>query len=108
MSDTDGSDPQFAGVPGAVTHRFRAAPVVAEPRGPDAIASELGAMADAMEGGPFTAEKLAARLEEDAAAKGLAAIGGLALVLRELSPSDAATVNRILAEGPRAKRERRR
>jgi hypothetical protein len=108
MSDTGGSDPQFAVVPGAVTHRFRAAPIAAEPQGPEAIASELGAMADAMEGGPFTAETLATRLEEDADAKGLAAIAALALVLRELSPSDAAAVNRILAEGPRTKRERRK
>src|SRR5688500_14642687 len=86
MSDTGGSDPQFAVVPGAMTHRFRAAPVAAAPQGPEAIASELGAMADALEGGPFTAETLAARLEEDANAKGLAAIAGLALVLRDLSP----------------------
>ena len=108
MSDTGGSDPQFAVVPGAVTHRFRPAPVAAAPQGPEAIASELGAMADAMEGGPFTAETLAARLETDADAKGLASVAALALLLRELSPADAARVNRILAEGPRSKRERRK
>ena len=84
-----------------------AAPIAAVPQGPEAIASELGAMADAMEQPPFTAETLASRLEEDADAKGLAAIAALALALRGLSPADAATVNRVLAEGPRARRGRR-
>ena len=32
----------------------------------------------------------------------------LTLVLRDLSPSDAATVNRVLAEGPREKRRKRK
>lgn len=107
MSDTSASDPPFAPAPGAATHRFTPAPVPA-PQGPDAITSELGAMADAMEHSPFTAQTLAARLQEDPDAKGLAAIAALALVLRELSPSDAATLNRILAEGPRPKRDRRK
>lgn len=107
MSDTGGSDPQFAVSPGAVSHRFRAAPIVAAPQGPEAIASELGAMADAMEHLPFTAETLAARLEDDPDARRITAIAALALALRELSPSDAAHVNRVLAEGPRAKRGRR-
>ena len=107
MSDTSGSDPQFAAVPGATTHRFAAAPIAASPQGPEDIASELAVMADAMEEGPFTAETLAARLEEDAEAKGLVSIAALALALRSLSPSDAATFNRILAENPRAKRRRR-
>ena len=107
MSDTGGSDPQFAVVPGTVTHGFRAAPIAAAPQGPDSIALELGAMADAMDASPFTAETLAGRLEQDADAMRLASIAGLALALRALSPSDAATVNRILAEGPRPKRERR-
>jgi hypothetical protein len=108
MSDTSGSDPQFAVVPGAVTHRFTVAPIAAAPQGPEAIASELGAMADAMEDGHFTSEALAARLEDDPEAKGIAAIAALALALRGLSPSDAATLNRILAEGPRAKRGKRK
>ena len=107
MSDTSGSDPQFATVPGAVTHRFTPAPAAAVPQGPEAIASELGAMADAMEAGPFTAETLAARLEDDPEAKRVAAIAALALALRHLSPADAATFNRVLAEGPRAKRGKR-
>ena len=108
MSDTGGSDPQFAVVPGAVTRHFAAAPIAAAPRGPEEIASELGAMADAMEGGPFTVETLATRLEAESDAKGLAAVAALALVLRDLSASDAAMVNRVLAEGPRAKREKRK
>ena len=106
MSDTTGSDPQFATVPGAVTHRFTPAPVPA-PQGPESIASELGAMADAMEHLPFTAQTLAARLQDDPDAKNLAAIAALALALRELSPSDAATLDRILAEGRRPKRGKR-
>ena len=108
MSDTSGSDPEFAVIPGAVTHRFTPAPIAAVPQGPEAIASELGAMADAMEHVPFTAETLAARLEEDSGAKGLAAIAALALALRGLSPSDAAAVNRVLADGPRPKRSGRK
>ena len=108
MSDTGGSDPQFAVVPGSAAHRFTAAPIAAAPQGPDAIASELGAMADAMEHHPFTAETLAARLEDDPEAKGIAAIAALALALRGLSPSDAATLNRVLAEGPRSKRGKRK
>ena len=109
MSDTaGGSDPQFGVAPGAVTHRFTPAPIAAAPQGPDAIASELGAMADAMEQIPFTADTLAARLEGDSEAKRLVAIAALALALRELSPSDAATFNRIMAEGPRAKRDKRK
>lgn len=108
MSDTSGSDPQFALVPGAVNHRFTAAPISAAPQGPDAIASELGAMADALEEGPFTAETLAARLEDDPEAKRIAGIAALALALRGLSPSDSANVNRILAEGPRTKRAKRK
>ena len=107
MSDTTDSDPQFATVPGAVTHRFTAAPVAA-PQGPEAIASELGAMADAMEQSPFTAQTLAARLRDDPDAKNLAAIAALALALRELSPSDAATLDRVLAEGPRPRRGKRK
>jgi hypothetical protein len=107
MSDTSASDPQFATVPGAVTQRFTAAPIAA-PQGPDAIASELGAMADAMEHLPFTAETLSARLSDDPQAKNLAAIAALALVLQDLSPSDAATLNRILAEGPRPQRDKRK
>ena len=107
MSDTSGINPKFADVPGAVTQRFAPAPVAAVPQGPEAIVSELGAMADAMEHHPFTVETLAARLEDDPGAKGLASIAALALVLRGLSPSDAATVNRVLAEGPRAKRNKR-
>ena len=86
MSDTSGSDPEFAVVPGAVTQRLKAAPIAAALQGPEAIASELGAMADAMEHLPFTAETLAARLEDDPEAKGLAGIAALALVLRGLSP----------------------
>ena len=108
MSDTSGNDSQFAVVPGAVTHRLTAAPIAAAPQGPEAIASELGAMADAMEHLPFTAETLAARLEDDPEAKRVAAIAALALALRGLSPADAATVNRVLAEGPRAKRGKRK
>ena len=100
MSDTSGSDPQFAAVPGAAT-RFAAAPIAAAPQGPEAIASELGALADAMGGGHFTAETLAARLEEDPDARGIAGIAAMALALRGLSPSDAATFNRVLADGPK-------
>jgi hypothetical protein len=106
MSDTGGSDPQFATVPGAAAHRLAAAPLAAAPQGPEAIASELGAMADAMEQLPFTAETLAGRLEEDADAKGLAGIAAVALALRGLSPADAARLNRVLADGPRARRGR--
>jgi hypothetical protein len=105
MTDTSGSDPPFATVPGAVTHRFTPAPVAA-PQVPEAIASELGAMADAMEHLPFTAKTLVARLRDDPHARDLAAIAALALVLQDLSPSDAATLDRILAEGPRPKRDR--
>ena len=76
--------------------------------GPDAIASELGAIADALGHPPFTAESLAARLEDDPAAVRVAEIAALALALRGLSPADAATVNRILAEGPRTKPEPRK
>ena len=108
MSDTGDSDPQFAFVPGTAAHRFAAAPIAAAPGGQGEIASELGAMADAMEHLPFTAETLAARLEADPDAARLAAIAGLALALRDLSPSDAATVNRILAEGPRPKKRERK
>jgi len=108
MSDTGGSDPQFAVGPGAVAHRFAAAPIAAAPQGPEAIASELGAMADSMEHHPFTAETLAARLEDDPDAKQIAAIAALALALRDLSPSDAATLNRILAKDPRGKRGKRK
>ena len=100
MSDTSGSDPQFAFAPGAV-NRFAAAPIPAPPQGPEAIASELGALADAMEDRHFTAETLAAGLEDDPEAKRVAAIAALALALRELSPSDARTFNRVLAEGPK-------
>ena len=107
MSDTSGSDPKFAEVPGAVTRHFSPAPIAAEPQGPEAIVSELGAMADAMEHVPFTAETLATRLEDDPNAKGLAGIAALALALRGLAPSDAAAVNHVLAEGPRAKRDKR-
>jgi len=106
MSNTSGSDPQFATVPGAVTQRFAAAPLAA-PQGPDAITSELGAMADAMEHLPFTAKTLSARLRDDPQAKNIAAIAALALALSDLSPSDAATLDRILAEGPRPKRDKR-
>jgi hypothetical protein len=91
-----------------VSQRFAAAPIAAAPAGPEAIASELGAMADAIEHPAFTAESLAARLEEDPAAREVAEIAALALVLRGLSPTDAATVNRVLAEGPRAKRGKRK
>ena len=108
MSNTGDSDPQFAFSPGAAAHRFAAAPIAAAPSGPEEIASELGAMADAMEHLPFTAESLAARLEADPEAKRIAAIAALALVLRDLSPSDAAAVNRVLAEGPRAKKRERK
>ena len=107
MSDTSATDPQFATVPGAVTQRFTAAPLAA-PQVPEAIASELGAMADAMEHLPFTAQTLAARLRDDPHAKDLAALAALALVLQDLSPSDAATLDRILAEGPRPKRDKRK
>jgi hypothetical protein len=107
MSDTSGSDPQFPVVPGAAGHHFAAERIPAAPTEREAIASELGALADAMQPPRFTAESLAARLEEEPEAKGLAAIAALALALRELTPSDAATVNRILAEGPRAKRGKR-
>jgi hypothetical protein len=107
MSETSGTDPQYAVVPGAVTQRFSAAPVATVPQGPDVIASELGAMAIAMEDRRFTAETLAARLEDDPEAKQIAAIAALALALRDLLPSDRATIDRILAEGPRAKRGRR-
>jgi hypothetical protein len=86
-----------------VARRFAAAPIADVPQGHEAVASELGAMADAMGRAPFTADTLAARLEGDPEAKRLAAIAALALVLRELSPSDAATLNRVLAEGPRPK-----
>ena len=108
MSDTGGSDPQFPVVPGGVSQHFAAAPIAAAPAGPEAIASELGALAEAIEHRPFTAESLAARLEEDPAAKRVAEIAALALVLRGLSPADAATVNRVLSEGPRAKRGKRK
>lgn len=37
----------------------------------------------------------------------VAAIAALALALQGLSPADAATVNRVLAEGPRTKRRKR-
>ena len=107
MSDTSGTDPQFAVMPGAVTHRFTPAQAAALPQGPEIIASELGAMADAMENGPFTAETLAARLADDPEAKRVAAIAALALALRELLPADRATVDRVLAEGPRPKRDKR-
>ena len=107
MSDTSGSDPQFATVPGAVTRHFAAAPIAAAPQGPEAIASELGALADAMEHLPFTAETLATALEIDPDAKGLAGIAALALALHGLPPSEAASLNRILAKAPRAKRDRR-
>jgi hypothetical protein len=107
MSDTSGSDPQFPVVPGPASQHFAATPITPEPTQPEAIASELGAMADAAQPPRFTAESLAARLEEDPEAKDLAAIAALALVLRDLSPSDAATVDRILAEGPRARRRKR-
>ena len=107
MSNTGETDPQFAFSPGAAAHRFAAAQIPAEPTGPAEIESELGAMADAMEHHAFTAETLAARLEDDPDAKRLAAVAALALVLRDLSPSDAATVNRVLAEGPRKKRDRK-
>lgn len=107
MSDTGASDPQFATVPGTVTQRFTAAPPAA-PHGPDAIASELGAMADAMEHLPFTATTLSARLRDDPQAKNLAALAALALVLSDLPPSDSATLDRILAEGPRPKRDKRK
>ena len=107
MSDTGGTDPHFADARGAVTHRFAAAPIVAAPQGAEAIASELGAMADSLEHLPFTAETLAERLEGDADAKGIAAIAALALALRDLSPSDAATLNRILAEDPRKQGKRK-
>jgi hypothetical protein len=108
MSDTGGSDPQFPVVPGAAGQHFAAAPIAAAPAGPEAIASELGALAEAVEHRPFTAESLAARLEEDPQAKAVAEIAALALVLRGLSPADAATVNRVLAEGPRTKRGKRK
>ena len=108
MSDTSGSDPQFPAVPGAASHHFAATPITSEPSEPEAIASELGAMADAVRPPCFTAESLAERREEEPDANRLAAIAALALVLRELSPSDAATVNRILAEGPRANRGKRK
>ena len=108
MSNTGESDPQFAFVPGTAAHRFAATPIAAAPAGPAEIASDLGAMADAMEHLPFTAETLAARLEADPDAARLAAIAGLALALRDLSPSDAATVNRVLAEGPRPKKRERK
>jgi hypothetical protein len=111
MSDTSATDPQFATVPGAVTQRFTAAPLAA-PQGPetasDAIASELGAMADALEHVPFTSATLSARLRDDPHAKNLAALAALGLILQDLSPSDAATLNRILAEGPRPKRDKRK
>jgi hypothetical protein len=90
-----------------MSHRFAAAPI-AEPQGPQAITSELGAMADAMEEHvPFTAQTLAARLLDDPQARQLAAIAALALALRELTPSDAAALDRVLAEGPRPKRRKR-
>ena len=108
MSDTSGSDPKFAETPDAMTHRFAPAPIEAVPQGPEAIASELAAMADAMEQHPFTAETLATRLEDDPDAKGLAGVAALVLALRGLSASDAATVNRVLAEGPRRKRDDRK
>ena len=108
MSDTGGSDPQFPVLPGAASQHFAAAPIAAAPAGPEAIASELGALADAAEHRPFTAESLAARLEEDPEARRVAEIAALAMVLRGLSPSDAATVNRVLAEGPRTKRGKRK
>ena len=105
MSDTTGGSEQPFGVGvGVVTRRVAAAPIIAAPRASEAIESELGAMADAMAHLPFTAETLAARLEEDPEAKRLAGLAALALALRGLSASDAATVNRLLAEGPRAKR----
>ena len=107
MSNTGESDPQFAFSPGTAAHRFAAAQIPAEPGGPAEIASELGAMADAMEHLPFTAETLAARLEADPDAKRLAAVAALALILRDLTPSDAAAVNRVLADGPRRKRDRK-
>ena len=108
MSNTGDSDPQFAFVPGTAAQRFAAAPIAAAPGGPAEVASELSAMADAMEHLPFTAETLAARLEADVDAAKLAAIAGLALALRDLSPSDAAAVNRILAEGPKPKKRERK
>ena len=108
MSNTSGSDPQFPVVPGAPGHHFAATPITPEPSKPEAIVSELGAMADAVQLPHFTAESLAARLEEEPDANRVAAIAALALVLRDLSPSDAATVNRVLAEGPRAKRGKRK
>jgi hypothetical protein len=95
-------------VPGAASHHFAATPITPEPSNPEAIASELGAMADAVQPPHFTAETLAARLDEDPEANRLAAIAALALALRDLSPSDAATVNRVLADGPRAKRRERK
>lgn len=109
MSDTTGgSELPFAAGPGAVVRHCKAAPIVAAPPPSEAIESELGAMADAMDHVPFTAETLATRLEEDPEAKRLAGIAALALALRGLSPSDRARVNRVLAEGPRAKKRERR
>jgi hypothetical protein len=55
----------------------------------------------------FTADTLAARLEDDPESKGVAAIAALALALRGLSPSDAATFNRVLADGPK-RRDRKK